>query len=143
MKKSVKNMLIVLAVVIVFAGALVLFFQTAPARSLRQAERFVERYADTLEPLLESGEPLPVLSEVTAYNDWSGEHPMMEFLLKPRFGIYVGCYYSPDDVPMAFQNVSIPLVSDGEGVWTWQGRGDNQGMTRKIRDHWYYFEASF
>ena len=143
MKKSVKLAWSIFAVVLVLTGALFLFLKTGPARSLRQAEQFVDRYAETLEPLLDTGAPIPVLSEVTAYNCWPGEHSMVEFLLKPRFAIYVGCYYSPDDVPLAFQNATIPLVPDGTGVWTWQGRGDNRGMTRKLRDHWYYFEASF
>lgn len=143
MKKSGKVTLLVITVLIICAAAAALFLGTGPARSLHRAEQFVERYAETLEPLLDTGKPIPVLPEVTAYNVWSGEHPMMEFLLKPRFAVYVGCYYSPDDVPLAFQNTDFPLVPNGEDSWSWQGSGDNRGITRKIRDHWYYFEASF
>ena len=40
-----------------------------------------------------------------------------------------------------FQNVEVTLVPDGENRWTWRAEGDNRGMTKKIQDRWYYFEA--
>ena len=52
-------------------------------------------------------------------------------------------YYSPDDVPLSFQNCNIALIGDGKGGWTWSAEGDNHGRTKKIFDKWYYFEASF
>lgn len=70
---------------------------------------------------------------------------MYEFLL--GFGIgdkqYWGVYYSPDDVPLSFQNTDVPLSPNGDGIWTWQTEEDNHGTTKKITDKWYYFEASF
>ncbi len=78
---------------------------------------------------------------------WPGEHTMVEYWFNGKGYVhnstYYGCYYSYDDVPLAFQNISVPLVSDGEDQWIWRAEGDNHGMTRKIQDHWYYFEASF
>ena len=73
-----------------------------------------------------------------------GEHPIGEFsfgssLLHGRQ--YYGCYYSPDDEPRGFQSVEVTLVPDGENCWTWRAEGDNHGMTKKISDKWYYFEA--
>lgn len=73
-----------------------------------------------------------------------GEHPIGEFsfgssLLHGRQ--YYGCYYSPDDEPRGFQSVEVTLVPDGENCWTWRAKGDNRGMTKKIQDRWYYFEA--
>ena len=50
-------------------------------------------------------------------------------------------YYSPDDEPRGFQSVEVTLVPDGENCWTWRAEGDNRGMTKKIQDRWYYFEA--
>ena len=47
----------------------------------------------------------------------------------------------PDDEPRGFQSAEVTLVPDGENCWTWRAEGDNHGMTRKIRDKWYYFEA--
>ena len=38
-------------------------------------------------------------------------------------------------------NVGVTLVPDGENRWTWRAEGDNHGMTKKISDKWYYFEA--
>jgi len=35
---------------------------------------------------------------------WEGEHSVVEFLITIRGGTYYGCYYLPDDVPLAFQN---------------------------------------
>lgn len=80
------------------------------------------------------------------YTCWGqyGEHPIGEFsfgssLLHGRQ--YYGCYYSPDDEPRGFQSVEVTLVPDGENCWTWHAEGDNRGMTKKIQDRWYYFEA--
>ena len=42
-------------------------------------------------------------------------------------------------VPCAFQNTEAAL----EPCWRWQAEGDNHGMTRKLADGWYYFEAAF
>lgn len=46
-------------------------------------------------------------------------------------------------VPCAFQNTEAALEPDGEDCWRWQAEGDNHGMTRKLADGWYYFEAAF
>ena len=73
-----------------------------------------------------------------------GGHPIGEFCFGPSIlhgRQYYGCYYSPDDVPRGFQNVEVTLVPDGENRWTWRAEGDNHGMTKKISDKWYYFEA--
>ncbi|MDY5943265.1 MAG: hypothetical protein SPJ28_06870 [Oscillospiraceae bacterium] len=46
-------------------------------------------------------------------------------------------------MPCAFQNTEAALEPDGEDCWRWQAEGDNHGMTRKLADGWYYFEAAF
>ena len=76
-------------------------------------------------------------------NTWEGEHSMVEFLITTRGDTYYGCYYSPDDVPLAFQNTAAELTLCGHDSWKWSADGDNAGKTMKIMDHWYYFEASF
>ena len=76
-------------------------------------------------------------------NTWEGEHSMVEFLITTRGDTYYGCYYSPDDVPLAFQNTAAELTQCGHDSWKWSAEGDNAGKTMKIMDHWYYFEASF
>lgn len=98
------------------------------------------------EPLLDHN-GVPVIWGVKSHNTWEGEHDMTEFVLfYSGFGsetTYYGCYYSWDDVPLAFQNQDVELVQNGHAYWKWKGEGDNRGATQKILDHWYYFEASF
>lgn len=58
--------------------------------------------------------------------------------------IYYGFYYVSDDKPLGFQAVSVKLESDGEGGWKWrESNSDNRYYTKKIADHWYYYEAGF
>lgn len=57
---------------------------------------------------------------------------------------YCGFYYTPDDKPASsFMDVSYQLADDGHGGWNWMSQDDNEGMTKKIRDNWYYYEAWF
>lgn len=57
--------------------------------------------------------------------------------------VYYGFYYVSDDEPMGFQGVSVKLEPYGDG-WKWKEvNGDNAYYTEKIKDHWYYYEASF
>ena len=108
-----------------------------------KAVRFVEKNGADFSQLVSSGQALPPLFNGKEVTLWNGEHPMYEFTLSVWGDSYYGCYYSPDDVPLAFQNAGIALTDDGTGAWTWSAAGDNRGMTRKIADKWYYFEASF
>ena len=77
-----------------------------------------------------------------AVNHWSGRHEMVEYVTGAREDTYYGFYYSPDRVPLAFQNVDVPLVWEKDR-WTWKGEGDNSGFTKQMEAEWYYFEASF
>ena len=143
MKTIHKALLALLALLLLAAGGLVIAIRTGPDRALRAAERFVAANADALAPLLDTDAPLPVYPEVVAYNSWDAAHPMDEFILSPHLGVqYSGCYYSPDDVPLGFQN-AVSVTSDGESRWSWEGDGDNHGFTVKLRDQWYFFAAWF
>lgn len=76
-----------------------------------------------------------------------GEHNMVQFLYS-AVGIapsskYCGFYYSEDDVPLPFQNCGISLTQTSENEWTWTDGTDNGGVTRKIMDNWFYYEARF
>ena len=55
---------------------------------------------------------------------------------------YYGFYYSKNDKPVSFQN-EYDLIQIGEDKWMWSAKGDNDGKTFKIRNNWYYYEASF
>lgn len=57
--------------------------------------------------------------------------------------IYYGFYYTSKDEPKGFQNVDVKFIPYKNG-WKWEEeRGDNWQYTRKIADHWYYYEAGF
>ncbi len=108
---------------------------------------FVELYHEEFEEGYADGQGVPaedaVLLGYENLNEWRGEHPMLEILIASPGDGYYGCYYSPDGVPLAFQNTAAELVPSGDGCWTWTAEGDNRGETEKITDHWYFFRASF
>ena len=107
------------------------------------ALRFVEQNAAELSTLIDTGRPLPLDLGWQFYNYWDGEHPMTEFILDAKGGTYYGVYYSPDDVPLSFQNAGLPLEEDSEGGWTWETDGNNRGTTQRLQPGWYYFTADF
>lgn len=108
---------------------------------------FVHAYHDLIEENLAVGNGVPaddaVLLGYNSVNTWDGTHSMTEFVIMSFGNTYYGCYFSPDDVLLAFQNFDAKLTQDGHDYWVWQADGDNHGATSKIIDHWYYFEASF
>mgnify|MGYP000134703903 CR=1 FL=1 len=109
------------------------------ARPRLQAERFVARHGAELEEQIQTGGTLPEDLDVTL---WDGERPMAEVILFAWGDTYYGCYYSPDGVPLPFQNAGLPLHEE-KGGWSWATRGDNHGFTAYLEGNWYYFEASF
>ena len=113
-------------------------------------ERRVARYVtahraelqEAMDRYFEQGQHLSCGSGILSANDWPGQHPMVEYLLFTGATGYYGFYYSPDDVPLAFQNVPVPLTETADG-WQWQGKGDNRGITRRLSPQWFFFEAHF
>lgn len=108
---------------------------------------FVNMYHELIEENLMANNGVPadeaVLFGYQYVNSWKGSHPMTEFVIMTYGDTYYGCYYSPDDVPLAFQNTEVNLVQVGKNRWEWTAEGDNHGMTSKIRGKWYFFKASF
>lgn len=102
---------------------------------------FVRLYHDSIEEGLRRNAGVPaddaVLFGYKYVNIWEGEHSMVEFLIGTRGGTYYGCYYSPDDFPLAFQNTDADLTQCSHDRWKWSAEGDNHGKTIKIMDHWY------
>ena len=114
----------------------------------QRVSRFVAKNAEMLEGSLgtDLSGGYPGGLGIQYYNCWGEDsgHPIGEFCFGPSllYGRqYYGCYYSPDDEPRGFQSVEVTLVPDGESCWTWRAEVDNHGMTKKITDKWYYFEA--
>lgn len=101
-------------------------------------------YEQAAHQLLEDGEVLEI-EDIESMYVFEGEHNMVEFMVDGDGMIppaqYYGFYYSPDDVPLPFQNVKVPLTEYKENEWEWTEEGDNRGITKKITECWYYFEA--
>ena len=92
-----------------------------------------------------AGAPMRSVGRGTA-NYWDGEHPIVEYIVVSR-GIvpassYCGVFYSPDGVPVSFQNSGETLSPVSDTEWTWQGEGDNHGTVRALGENWFYFEAA-
>lgn len=143
--KNVKKTKRAVSVIVWAAAILMLFWWTAPEQ---QVSRFVAKNAEVLEESLgtDLSGGYPGGLGIQYYNCWGEDsgHPIGEFCFGPSLlhgRQYYGCYYSPDDEPRGFQSVEVTLVPDGENCWTWHAEGDNRGMTKKIQDRWYYFEA--
>ena len=135
----------IVTIILWLAALAVLFIWSSPEQKV---DRFVAKNAEVLEESLgtDLSGGYPGGLGIQYYNCWGEDsgHPIGEFsfgssLLHGRQ--YYGCYYSPDDEPRGFQSVEVTLVPDGENRWTWRAEGDNRGMTKKIQDRWYYFEA--
>ena len=138
MKKR-KWILIGLAVILI-AGALMI------SNPQLRTNLFVRLYHNDIEEGLRINAGVPaddaVLFGYKYVNTWEGEHSRVEFVIMSRAHTYYGCYYSPDDVPLVFQNQRANLWQDGQDRWKWVGDGIH-GSTTRIMEHWYYFEASF
>lgn len=74
------------------------------------------------------------------------ENEIVQYTVKafglPSVGAYYGFYYSPNDVPAAFQNVHCILKEEGENHWSWSNDGAS-GITYKISENFYYYKAKF
>ena len=135
----------IVTIILWLAALAVLFIWSSPEQKV---DRFVAKNAEVLEESLgtDLSGGYPGGLGIQYYNCWGEDsgHPIGEFCFGPSIlhgRQYYGCYYSPDDVPRGFQKVEVTLVPDGENRWTWRAEGDNHGMTKKISDKWYYFEA--
>lgn len=135
----------IVRIILWLAALAVLFIWSSPEQKV---DRFVAKYAEVLEESLgtDLSGGYPGGLGIQYYNCWGEDsgHPIGEFCFGPSIlhgRQYYGCYYSPDDEPRGFQSVEVTLMPDGENCWTWHAEGDNRGMTKKIQDRWYYFEA--
>lgn len=135
----------IVTIILWLAALAVLFIWSSPEQKV---DRFVAKNAEVLEESLgtDLSGGYPGGLGIQYYNCWGEDsgHPIGEFCFGPSLlhgRQYYGCYYSPDDEPRGFQSVEVTLVPDGENCWTWRAEGDNRGMTKKIQDRWYYFEA--
>ena len=135
----------IVRIILWLAALAVLFIWSSPEQKV---DRFVAKNAEVLEESLgtDLSGGYPGGLGIQYYNCWGEDsgHPIGEFCFGPSIlhgRQYYGCYYSPEYEPRGFQSVEVTLMPDGENCWTWHAEGANRGMTKKIQDRWYYFEA--
>lgn len=137
-----KKGLIVIA--LIFLAGAALFFSTPERRVTGYFYRHMEELEENA-ARWQAGESLSHDPKLTV-NVWDGEHEIVEYLVTGRgFGpscSYYGFFYSPDGVPVSFQNSGEKLSQRGQYEWVWQGEGDNHGYVELLCPNWYYFEAS-
>ena len=78
---------------------------------------------------------------VQAITVFDGDHTIVQFDTRSITSQYAGYYYSPDDVPVPFQNANVPLTETEDG-WSWTAEGDNHGTTKRIAACWFSYEAN-
>ena len=131
----------------IFLSVLILSMLSLYAIPKFRITLFVNMYHELIEENLKINNGVPADEAVFLgykyVNSWEGSHPMTEFVIMTYGDTYYGCYYSPDDVPLAFQNTEAALIQENQNLWKWTDEGDNHGTTSKIRGKWYFFKASF
>ena len=140
-----KKRIFALAAALLCAAVLIAaFWRTPEQRTLRWLDRNRAELTETAAAAC-AGAPMRAAGRVNAHC-WDGEHPIVEYVVASR-GIvsassYCGVFYSPDGVPVSFQNSGETLSPVSDTEWTWQGEGDNHGTVRALGENWFYFEAS-
>ncbi len=139
MKK--KKIIIVVVIILLLAVGSVFFIPKI------RVSLFVHSYHELIEDAMAAGHGVPADDAVffgyDAVNSWEGTYAMTEFVIMSFGDKYYGCYYSPDDEPLAFQNIDTKLSQDGHSYWEWKVDDSIFGSTSKIMDKWYYFDASY
>lgn len=108
----------------------------APGRLSYMTDLAKEYLADPA--LSTTVEPPLGIQSITVFD---GEHTIVQFDTGSMVSQYSGYYYSPDDVPVPFQNADVPL-RESEVGWSWQDEGDNHGTTKRIAECWFSYEAN-
>lgn len=143
MKKWKWGILIVIVMV-----AVLIKESCSPVNWEKKARELVLENEEELEKIAQqciAGEEELNFEGIKKIQYWS-DYPLVEFFMG-GMGIvpastYYGFYYSPDDKPMAFMD-NGELVTEEKDSWKWTSVGDNHGHVRKIKDKWYYYDASF
>ena len=106
---------------------------------------FVNENETELKKVAESylkGEKISYPNKIKSVSVYESENNIVEFSVGSKVKQYCGFYYSENDVPVSFQNAPIELQQIKTAEWEWIAEGDNKGKTIKIKDNWYYYEAS-
>lgn len=141
------NRIIVLAALIILAVYAVKYISN-PERRIRS---FINQNSKELvtiaEAYLNSDAVTKTYKGVEVEQTFRGSHDIVQFYYG-GVGIvpaskYYGFYYSPDDVPTAYQNANCSLSAVSDDEWEWSDGTDNGGRTIKLFKDWFYYEAWF
>lgn len=144
MKKSQKVVISLVIIIILITG---FKYVNNPERKIfSMVQENEAEYKAVVEAVL-NGEEKPVVKDVNNIYVREGEHTIVDFFVT-GFGlapasVYYGFYYSPEDLAMPYLEERAVLTEYETDMWKWKGSGDNNGVTKKITDGWYYYEASF
>lgn len=145
--KKHRGLVIFLALILVFLGWR---WQRSQFDPEQQTKRYFYHHMAELEEDIArwqtegrlSFQPTPGLM----VNVWDSEHDIVEYIVVSRGNVpsstYYGFFYSPDKVPVSFQNSGEALIQRDQYEWDWRGEGDNHGYVELMQPYWYYFEAS-
>lgn len=146
MKKYIS--IIISAVLIILAFCTVNYISNPK----RQIKNFINENSKELvtiaESYLDSDTSIKTYKGVEVEQVFSRNNDIVQFYyggkgIAPASKCY-GFYYSPDDVPAAYQNSNYNLTDVSDDEWKWLENGtDNGGRTIRIREKWFYYEAWF
>lgn len=142
MKKGRKLVGIGILLVCLLAGAVGVFAWQNPKASV---VRYVRAHQEDLQQF--AGELLqdPPLDRRASYKGWTVDvyTEMVQFDTSAWGKNYRGFYYSPQDVPLGFQDTDMEFVPRDKG-WYWEeADGNNRMYTEKITNQWYWFDMHF
>jgi hypothetical protein len=145
MKK--RNKIIIAAVLVILAICAVKYILNPE----RRIEMFINKNSEELvtiaEAYLDSDTTIKTYKGVEVEQVFKGNSDIVQFYYC-GVGIvpaskYYGFYYSPDDVPTAYQNGNFALSAVSDEEWEWSDGTDNGGRTIRIMKNWFYYEAWF
>jgi hypothetical protein len=142
-----RNKIIIVAMLIFLTICTVRFISSPEYKIKNFVNQNSEELATIAESYLNSDVTIKTYKGIEVEQVFKGENDIVQFYYS-GVGIvpatkYYGFYYSPDDVPVAYQNVKCKLSSVSDNEWKWSDGTDNGGRTKKLMKNWFYYEAWF
>lgn len=140
--KNKKRIGIGILLVCLLAGAAGVFASQNPKAA---AVQYVRAHHETLQQFSENLLQNPPLNGRSSYNGWTVDAytQMVQFDTSAWGKRYRGFYYSPQDIPLGFQETEMEFVPRDKG-WYWEeADGNNRMYTEKITNQWYWFDMRF
>ena len=140
--KGKKRLKIILS--IIFIIFIIIFVNTYNYSNYKTISKHVNKDYKELENIANdymNGKEIELpdyVEEIRLYKD----NNTVEFSINGRgIATYYGFYYSKNNKEVSYQN-EFDLIQIGEGKWMWSTKKGDEGKTFKIRDNFYYYEAS-